>query len=202
MKLILATRNQHKILEMTEILNDLNEIELIPLTLFRRLPEVVESGATLRDNALIKARHAAHLTGCLCLAEDTGLEIDALEGKPGVRSARFAGENSSYEENVEKVLDLMKDVSSEARGARFRSIVAIMGPGDEPEVIEGICRGTIISERRGQEGFGYDPIFVPESYDQTFAQMDAELKNKISHRARALEKAKEYLRGVALEERG
>jgi XTP/dITP diphosphohydrolase len=197
MKLILATRNHHKTQEMREILINLDEVEMIPLTLFRRLPEVVESGATLRENALIKARHAAQLTGCLCLAEDTGLEIEALDGKPGVRSARFAGEGASYHENVDKVLDLLKDIPSEARGARFRSVVVIMGPEDEPEVIEGICPGSIIAERRGQGGFGYDPIFVPEGYEETFAQMDAELKNRISHRARALEKARKYLRRLA-----
>ena len=193
MKLVLATRNRHKIAEMLSLIGDLEGLECISLDRFPEAPEVVEDGQTLRDNAVLKVRQAVFSTGLVCLAEDTGLEIDALGGRPGVWSARFAGEGARYEENVDKVLRLMEDVPPEERAARFRSVVAVQGPDDQPRIFEGICPGRIIGECRGCGGFGYDPIFVPAGHRQTFAQLEAEKKNRISHRAKALTFARNYL---------
>jgi len=194
MKLVLATRNRYKIREMLQILGDLKGIDLVPLDEFPDAPEVQEDGQTLKENAMLKARCAAQHSGILSLGEDTGLEIEALGGQPGVRSARFAGEQTSYEKNVDKVIKLMKDIPAEKRSACFRSVVAFMEPGKDPLVFEGVCPGKIIDHRRGSAGFGYDPIFVPQGYDQTFAEMDTKEKNRISHRARALTGAREYLK--------
>lgn len=217
MKLVLATRNRHKIDEMLDILGDLKGWEFLSLGQFSGAPEVEETGETLQENASLKVRHAFAATGRLCLAEDTGLEIDALNGRPGVRSARFAGEGARYDENVARVLELMSTVPADQRAARFRSVVAILGPGGEPtgrsdnraaaapgrqpggeqvvqpRIFEGICPGRIITERLGTGGFGYDPIFVPNGFRETFAQMEAGEKNRISHRARALKGVREYL---------
>jgi len=178
---------------MKEILKDVKGIELIPADHFPQLPEVVERGSTLRENAIQKACHAVKFTDCLTLAEDTGLEIDALSRKPGVRSSRFAGEHASYEQNIAKVLGLMRHIPWKDRGARFRSVVAIVEPGGSPRVFEGVCEGQITTERRGKAGFGYDPIFEVAGYGKTFAEMDQDQKNRISHRALALQKAKVLL---------
>ena len=229
MKLVLATRNKHKIDEMLTILGDLEDLECVSLARFPEAPEVDESGRTLPENAVIKVRQAVSSTGLVCLAEDTGLEIDALGGRPGVRSARFAGEKARYEENVTKVLEMMRAVPEGKRTARFRSVVAIMEPihrkddrpgiasvippqnqrGDRPSgsqgnqqkdqpdgqpyLFEGICPGRIIAQRRGTAGFGYDPIFVPDGFQKTFAEMEAGEKNRISHRALALAAARKHL---------
>lgn len=201
MKVVLATRNDHKVREMLDILKDLREIEFLPLKQFPDSPEVLENGETLRANAILKAQHAADSTGLLSLAEDTGLEIDALEGRPGVRSARFAGEQASYEQNVDKVLRLLQGAPERERGARFRCVVAIAEPGSSPHLFEGVCQGRILSQRRGTGGFGYDPIFQPDGYRESFAKMKPELKNRISHRARALEKARSCLEELASKKR-
>jgi XTP/dITP diphosphohydrolase len=193
MRLLLATRNRHKIREMLAILGDLEGWQLLSLDQFPQAPTVEETGKTLEENASLKVQQAVTATGLLCLAEDTGLEIDGLGGRPGIRSARFAGEKASYQENVDKVLKLLRSVPEKKRTARFRSTVAIMGPGGHPRIFEGICPGTITAERRGSGGFGYDPIFLPDGRQQTFAEMEAAEKNRISHRARALQEAKQYL---------
>jgi XTP/dITP diphosphohydrolase len=201
MKLVLATRNRYKVEEMMAILGDLKGWQLLSLDEFPQAPEVEESGETLEENASLKVQQAVAATGLISLAEDTGLVIDALGGRPGVCSARFAGEQARYEENVAKVLELMAEVPPGSRTARFRSVVAIMGtaggsgdwPKGRPQFFEGICPGMITAERRGSGGFGYDPIFVPDGYHQTFAQMDGEQKNRISHRAKALAGARECL---------
>lgn len=193
MRLVLATRNRHKIGEMLAIMGTLEGLQCISLDRFPEAPEVDEDGRTLEENAVLKVRQAVSSTGQLCLAEDTGLEIDALGGRPGVRSARFAGEAARYEENVAKVLDLMRTVPPEERTARFRSVVAIMEPAGKPQIFEGLCPGRILSERRGTAGFGYDPIFVPAGFQQSFAQMAVAEKNRISHRARALAAAREHV---------
>ena len=201
MKLVLATRNQDKIREMREILKDVEEIELLTTDQFPQLSEVEEKGSTLRENAIQKACHTVQGTGHLCLAEDTGLEVDALGGKPGVRSSRFAGDGATYEQNIDKLLSLMRQIPPEDRLARFRSVVAIVEPGGSPYLLEGICEGRITSQRRGTGGFGYDPIFEVDGYGQTFAEMEQDLKNRISHRALALARAKDYLRKLLEEKR-
>jgi XTP/dITP diphosphohydrolase len=197
MKVVLATRNGHKIREMLDILGDLQGVEFYNLERFPDSPEVHEDGETLRENAILKAQEAALFTGLLCLAEDTGLEVDALEGRPGVRSARFAGEQASYDQNMDKVLSLLRGIPEKERGARFRSVVAIAEPGTSVRLFEGTCQGRILSQRQGTGGFGYDPIFQPDGYLETFAEMKPDLKNRISHRARALEKVKGYLKELA-----
>ncbi len=191
MKLILATQNRDKILEMREALQEL-PLEILSSADFPELPDIVEDGETLEQNALKKARVIHEMTGLLALADDTGLEVDALNGQPGVFSSRFSGENATYEENVDKLLEMMKDIPATKRTARFRTVVAIIGENFQ-QTIEGICPGKITRERRGNQGFGYDPIFLVPEYGKTFAEMDLELKNKISHRGKALQKAKQIL---------
>jgi XTP/dITP diphosphohydrolase len=201
MKLVLATRNGHKIREMSNILSDMKELELLPAGQLTELPQVEEGGADLRENALLKAYHWLSFAKCLTLAEDTGLEIDALGGNPGVRSARFAGERASYEQNIDKVLALMGQVPPGKRGGRFRSVVAIVEPGGPEYIFEGVCEGRITTERRGRGGFGYDPIFEVSGYGKTFAEMEQDVKDGISHRALALQKAKVLLRELCRREK-
>jgi len=191
MKLILATQNRDKVREMRGLLQDLL-VEILSSADFPELPEIIEDGETLEQNAIKKARVIHDITGLLCLADDTGLEVDALNGQPGVFSSRFSGENASYDDNVEKLLRMMENVPEKARTARFRTVVAIIGKNFQ-RTIEGICPGVITRERRGNQGFGYDPVFLVPEYDKTFAEMDLELKNKISHRGLALQKAKQVL---------
>lgn len=201
MKMVLATGNRDKIREMREILKDVEGMELLTVDQFPQVSEVVEKGSTLRENAIRKACHGVEHTSCLTLAEDTGLEVVALGGKPGVRSSRFAGDHATYDQNIDKLLSLMQQIAWEDRRARFRSVVAIVEPGGHPHLIEGICEGRITTERRGRGGFGYDPIFEVDGYEKTFAEMEQALKNRISHRARALAGAKDYLRKLAEGER-
>lgn len=191
MKLVLATRNQDKIKEIKHALAGL-DIEILTLDQFPQAPEVEEDGTTLAENALKKARAIFNATKILTMADDTGLEVDFLNGQPGVYSSRFAGEGASYDDNCNKLLALMKAVPKEQRTARFRCVVAFVGPGIE-RLVEGSCEGFITNEKRGSHGFGYDPIFYVPEYDQTFAEMPLELKNKISHRGVALQQAKRVL---------
>lgn len=189
--IVLASRNQHKIEELRSTLAPLG-IELKSSGDFPELEEVIEDRSTLEGNALKKARYFYNKTGLPALSDDTGLEVDALDGRPGVYSARYAGESATYQENTNKLLDELSGVDMRNRGARFRTVVALVTENDY-YTFEGICRGTILKEERGDKGFGYDPVFRPEGYEQTFAELDAEEKNKISHRGRAIEKLKDYL---------
>ncbi|OQX83000.1 non-canonical purine NTP pyrophosphatase [candidate division KSB1 bacterium 4484_87] len=191
MKLILATKNKDKVREMKELLRDL-PLEILSAADFPELPDIEEDGDTLEQNAIKKAKTIYEITGIFSLADDTGLEVDALDGQPGVFSSRFSGENATYDDNVAKLLRMMENVPDDERSARFRTVIAIIGD-DFQQTTEGICPGVITRERRGDRGFGYDPIFFVPEYDQTFAEMDLELKNKISHRGRALQKAKQIL---------
>src|SRR6056297_2346010 len=183
-KLVIASRNDHKILEMEQLLSPLG-IEVLSTKDFPNLEEVVEDRPTLKGNALKKARYVAAQTNLPALSDDTGLEVEALNGEPGVYSARYAGPSASYEDNVIKLLDELS--GKENRKARFRTIVALVD-GDKEFTFEGICNGKIIEEQRGSEGFGYDPIFIPADYEYTFAELDSSKKNLISHRGKAVEK--------------
>jgi len=185
MKLVLATRNHGKIREMAEILAPLN-IEVLSMDAFPDFPEVEEDGETFLENAVKKARVTAQATGEIALADDSGLEVDCLDGRPGVHSARFAGEPKDDRANNEKLLSLMVDVPPERRTARFRCAIAVVTPGGEVHTTDGICEGVIIREPRGGGGFGYDPLFYLRQYGKTFAELDLATKNKISHRGRAL----------------
>jgi len=189
-KLVIASRNDHKILEMEQLLSPLG-IEVLSTKDFPNLEEVVEDRPTLKGNALKKARYVAAQTNLPALSDDTGLEVEDLNGEPGVYSARYAGPSASYEDNVIKLLDELS--GKENRKARFRTIVALVD-GDEEFTFEGICNGKIIEEQRGSEGFGYDPIFMPVDYEHTFAELDSSKKNLISHRGKAVEKFVKFLK--------
>ena len=152
---------------------------------FADLPEVVEDADTIEGNALKKARETFILTGITSVADDTGLEVDALGGRPGVWSARYAGEGATYAMNVDKLLAELSDVPIDRRTARFRTVIAVAGPAGE-WTVDGVCEGEIMTERIGEGGFGYDPVFRPAGYDRSFAEMSIEEKNLISHRGKAL----------------
>ncbi|MFN1834649.1 RdgB/HAM1 family non-canonical purine NTP pyrophosphatase [Balneola sp. MJW-20] len=189
-RLVLASRNKHKIEELRDLLRPLG-IDLLSALDFPELEEVVEDKDTLEGNALKKARYVSAMTGLPAVSDDTGLEVDALAGAPGVYSARYAGEDATYGDNVRKLLSEMDGKSN--RRARFRTAVALVHDSLE-EVFEGICPGQIIREEKGDKGFGYDPVFMPEGYERTFAELDSEVKNRISHRGRAIQKLIEYLK--------
>ncbi len=182
--ILLASANPHKIKELRQVLIPMG-IELQSATDYPGAGEVIEDKPDLEGNALKKARFWYMKTGLPSLADDTGLEVDVLGGAPGVYSARYAGEDATYEDNVQKLLAELKE--KENRTAQFRTVAAYVTGKDE-FLFEGICRGEIITEKRGDKGFGYDPIFVPEGYTKTFAELSAEEKNKISHRGRAVQK--------------
>lgn len=188
MQLLVATRNKHKLKEIREVLAELN-LDILGATDVPGLPEIVESEATIRDNAIKKAVETAKVAKRLTMADDTGLEVDALKGEPGVRSARFAGEGVTYHENNKKLLGLMEGVPMEKRSARFRCVIAIADEKGLYDVVEGISNGVILEEERGCNGFGYDPLFIPDGQVKTFGEMIAEVKNRISHRGKALQKA-------------
>ena len=189
--LVLATHNPDKQAEMNAVLSDLG-LDVIGLDQYPEIDDIPENGTTLLENALIKAR-AVHLkTGFPALADDTGLEVDALHGAPGVYSARFAGEDATYQDNVKKLLSVMAGVSRQNRTARFRTVVALID-SDTELWTEGIIEGLITRDIRGAGGFGYDPIFEAADTGKTFSEMSAAQKNEISHRARALQKMRKKL---------
>ena len=186
MKLIIATRNAHKLEEIHDIF-DFQNLEVLSAFDFPDVPDVVEDGETLEENAKKKAVEIAMATGCWALADDSGLEVDALDGAPGVYSARYAGEHCSYADNNVKLLAALTGKTD--RTARFRTVIALSDPAGSVQTVSGECAGTIIEQQRGTNGFGYDPLFVPDGYSQTFAELPVEVKNRISHRANALHKA-------------
>ncbi len=188
-KLILASRNKNKIEEMKQLVAHLG-IDVFSALDFPDLEEVEEDKPTLEGNALKKARYVNQETGIPALSDDTGLEVEALDGAPGVYSARYAGEDATYQDNVLKLLDALK--GKENRTAQFRTVVALVD-GDQEGTFEGVCKGTIIEEQIGKKGFGYDPIFIPDEFAETFAQMDPNIKNLISHRGKAVQRFLEFL---------
>jgi len=193
MKLLVATRNRHKLEEIRAIFR-MDSLELLAASDIEGLPEVEEDGDTFEANAIKKAATMARESGLWTLADDSGLEVDALDGEPGVRSARYAGEPADYQANNDKLLRELGDSSN--RRARFRCVIALSDPRGECRTVSGSCEGSIIDAPRGEAGFGYDPLFVPEGYDVTFAEMDAESKNRISHRGKALERAQKEWEGL------
>ncbi len=190
-KIVLATGNQDKVKEIVEILKNL-DIELLTLKDFPGVPEVVEDGKTLEENALKKARIISGFTKLPAVSDDTGLEVDALNGAPGVYSSRYSGENATYADNVKKLLGELENVPPEKRQARFRCAVAYCSE-NSTQIVEGVCEGEITDQPQGNQGFGYDPVFFVPEYDCTFAEMDLNLKNKISHRAKAFLKLRNLL---------
>ncbi len=189
MDMIFATHNAHKTREARAILGD--RWDLRDLRDVGCAEEIPETSDTLQGNALQKARYVVEHFHTSCFADDTGLEVEALGGRPGVYSARYAGEHCTYQDNVDKLLDEMRGVAN--RKACFRTVVALVMDG-ETHLFEGRVDGVITEEPRGEGGFGYDPVFQPDGYGQTFAEMGDEVKNGISHRARAMRKLVEFLR--------
>lgn len=186
--LIFATNNQNKVTEVRSILNKkFNILSLKEAGIDIDIPEPFD---TLQDNAREKARVIHEITNQNCFSEDTGLEVEALNGEPGVKSARYAGENRLFEDNIDKLLANLKD--QENRKAQFRTVICIIIEGQE-KIFDGICKGSIIAARRGSAGFGYDSIFIPDGSSKTFAEMTMEEKNYFSHRKRAIEKLTAFL---------
>ena len=194
LELFLATRNEGKIREIRELLRGC-DTRITSLRDYPDAPEVVENGQSYRDNALKKARFFARWMGKLTLADDSGLEVDYLKGKPGVFSARYAGEVANDRENIRRVLRELEGISPPKRGAVFRCVMALVAPWGDEEVVEGECRGWIGLEERGEKGFGYDPIFVIPRYGKTVAELTLAEKNRLSHRGKALKKLIKILKG-------
>ncbi|MBK6347935.1 MAG: non-canonical purine NTP diphosphatase [Bacteroidales bacterium] len=187
--IVFATNNAHKIAEIQDILSD--DIKIIPLSEIGCTEDIPETSLTIEGNASQKAHYVNDKYKVDCFADDTGLEVDALGGKPGVNSARYAGPGHDFEANVTK---LLKDLNGQlSRRARFRTVISLV-TDDNETLFDGVINGIIINERRGSKGFGYDPVFIPDGYQQTFAEMSPELKNTISHRAIATRKLIKYLK--------
>lgn len=187
-KLVFATNNAHKLEEVSAIID--SRFKIHSLAEIGCHEDIPETAHTLEGNALLKARYIYEKYGYDCFSDDTGLEVDALNGAPGVRSARYAGEEKDAQANMRKLLSELKAKSN--RNARFRTVVALILNGEE-FLFDGVVEGKILEEKRGDGGFGYDPIFVPDGFDETFAQLDAEVKNDISHRGKAIRKLAEFL---------
>ncbi len=196
--IILATRNPGKLREIRAILSGLpfriEGLDAVPgIPEIPEIPEIEETGETLEENALLKARTVYRLTALPSISDDSGLEVDFLGGAPGVRSARFAGENATYDDNNRKLLAMLSGAAGGERRARFRCVAAYVGPGIE-HLREGRCDGQIAHGAKGGNGFGYDPLFIPDGYEMTFGEISPEIKNSISHRSRAFRSIGEYLR--------
>jgi len=192
LEIVLATRNRDKIKEIKKLLNSINA-RLVSLEDFPGCPEVAEDGETLEENAKKKALVVSQYTKKLSLAEDTGLEVEALGGAPGIHSARFAGDNATYGDNNRKLLKLMEKLPIEKRKAKFRCAAVLAKPDGGVVTCEGVCEGMIAFEMKGESGFGYDPVFLVLSYGKTFAELGEKIKNRISHRAQAFAKIKKII---------
>ncbi|MDR1615910.1 MAG: XTP/dITP diphosphatase [Syntrophomonadaceae bacterium] len=197
-KLLLATGNEHKKRELKAILRHEGLEILTPENIGRELPAVVEDGQTFAENAAKKAVLTAAASGCICLADDSGLRVEALKGKPGVYSARFAGEKATDDDNNAKLLELMRDFHGDRRKAEFVCVIAVSTPDGIVKTVQGVCPGRINDKPLGSNGFGYDPLFIPSGYGRTFAQLSETEKNLISHRAQALKKVYCLLKGFGL----
>ncbi|TCO69852.1 XTP/dITP diphosphatase [Marinisporobacter balticus] len=191
--IVIASKNKHKLEEIKEILKDfplaikaMDEVGLEQL-------EIIEDGETFEENAMKKAEEVMKKTGAISIADDSGLEVEAINNKPGIYSARFSGEGATDDKNNKKLLDMLKDIPVEKRKARFVSVISVVFPDGRKISVRGECEGSIGFEEKGYNGFGYDPLFIVPKYNKTFAELGPELKNKMSHRAKALEKLKEKL---------
>lgn len=187
-KLVFATNNAHKLEEIRAILGD--KMEILSLADINCHADIPETANTLEGNAHLKSEYVYNHYGLDCFADDTGLEVEALDGAPGVYSARYAGDGHDSQANMQKLLKEMEEKNN--RKAQFRTVISLIEKGEE-KLFEGIVRGEITREKRGNSGFGYDPVFQPEGFDVTFAEMGSEIKNKISHRAKAVEALCNYL---------
>ena len=196
MKIVFATNNTHKLREIRQILG--TDFEVLSLNDIGCHEDIPETADTIEGNALQKAQYIYDHYHLSCFADDTGLEVDALGGAPGVFSARYAGEGHDSEANMKKLLAELGENNN--RKARFRTVIALIEEEGDIKTFEGIIEGNIAYEKSGNGGFGYDPLFVPVGYSQSFAELGAEIKNQISHRARAVAKLEEYLKGLKIED--
>ena len=196
-QLVLATKNPAKIREFRALFWDLPRLRVKALDELGKMPDVIEDGKVFEENAIKKAREIAKATGTLVLADDSGLEVDALNGRPGVHSARYAGRHGDDAANNDKLLAELSQTPDAERGARFRVVLALADPngplGESIHTETGVCKGTILRSRRGAQGFGYDPLFCPEGYELSMAELPPEEKNRISHRALASAKMRAFL---------
>jgi XTP/dITP diphosphohydrolase len=190
-KIVIASGNQGKCDEIRQIMQGLDYAIISMKELFGYIPEIDENGSTFYDNALLKATAVYEKCGCWTLADDSGLEVDALDRAPGVHSARFAGVNASSAENNQKLLKLLETVPPEKRTARFKCVMVLKRGTNDIITTEGTCEGKILYSLSGAGGFGYDPLFVPDGYDKTFGELSSAVKNMISHRGIALKKLRE-----------
>ena len=197
-ELVLASGNKGKIAEFQRLLEEL-DIQVHSMKEYPEIGEIVEDGSTFAENALIKARTVCKAAGKPALADDSGLMVDALDGAPGIYSARFAGEQHNDDDNNAKLLQLMEPVANDNRTAQFFCAIAIVLPDGREYIVEGTCPGIILRELKGQGGFGYDPLFYVPELDKTFAELTMEEKNRISHRGHANRKAVEIIRGLQAE---
>ena len=191
MKLVFASNNRNKIKEIQSILN--GSIQLLSLEDIGCLEEIPETANTIEGNAILKANYVTEKYGYDCFADDTGLEVNALKGEPGVYSARYAGEQKNADDNMAKLLNALLD--KEDRSAQFKTVIALNLKGEQ-HLFTGIAKGNIILEKKGNHGFGYDPIFQPETYKVTFAELVSDVKNKISHRAKATQQLIDFLNSI------
>jgi XTP/dITP diphosphohydrolase len=194
-KIVLASRNKKKVKELSEILSKYG-VEVVPVSGFPDVEDVEETGSTFAENAELKAVAVMKATGLPALADDSGLEVDALDGAPGIYSARFAGENADDAKNNSLLLEKLNGLEGQKRSARFRCVIAFAVPEKDIVFLEGNCEGQILNEYRGSEGFGYDPLFYCPELGKTFAQSSAEEKNRVSHRGRALVKFSEKIKDL------
>lgn len=192
MKLLIATRNPGKLREIQELLGSLPG-EVVSLADYPKIPEQEETGASYTENAAMKARAASEATGLWALADDSGLEVEALGGEPGVRSKRYEGEETPFPAKMTKILEKLQGIRGKKRKATFRCVAAVANPIASVTVCQGECEGVIAEEMRGENGFGYDPIFFYPPLGKTFGELTPEEKNRVSHRAKALAKAKNVL---------
>ena len=197
MEIVIATRNKKKVEEFKRILSDI-DIKLLSMDDFPSCPEVIEDGETFEENAVKKALSVAKYSNKISVSDDSGLEVYALKGAPGIRSARYAGDKADDFSNIEKLLTEMKDIPDDKRGARFVCSIAVAYPDGKVEIFNGITEGYIGWKPKGERGFGYDPIFYPMGYNRTFAEMLPEEKDALSHRGKALRKFKKYIKNILI----
>lgn len=196
MEIVLATCNLHKLREFREMFRPFAHLELISLHSFSDYVPPEETADTFKGNALIKAEHAANYTKKWVLADDSGLVVPALQGKPGVRSKRYAGAHATDEDNRNKLLEEMRGLEEQDRSAYYECSLVIVGPARQTKFAQGICEGHICKEARGNHGFGYDSLFLKNDYQQTFGQLSEDIKNRISHRYKAFERFRTFLEAL------
>lgn len=196
LEVVLATRNEGKVREFVELMRDL-PAQVYSLDAFPQIPELAEDGGTYTENAISKASTIAALTRKVSVADDSGIEVDALDGAPGPQSRRFLGEQATDSARNARMLKLLRKVPSALRTARYRAVVAVAIPGGDVRTFEGVCEGQVLTAARGSHGFGYDPIFFVPAFGKSMAQLPMLVKNRISHRARAFAAARPYLRKLA-----